>query len=250
MKTVLAWHFCRADMRTQFTDEPIVVGETLTATGALELCENGMHASERVVDALRYAPGATLCQVELSGEILSGDDKLCARHRKVLAAVDITPQLQEFALLCAERVLPVYEKQHPDDKRVRRCIATTREYLRGATTLDELRGACDGAYSAAHDAYARAACAAAAADTADTAHAASDTAHAASNAAHAASNAAYVTYVANAACAAVCAAAYAAYVANAADAVYAAASRADARKTERDWQEATLISLLPKHLVT
>ena len=199
MKTVLAWHFCRADMRTQYTEERILVGGTLTANGRLALCENGMHASERVVDALRYAPGATLCRVELSGRILHGDDKLCARHRRAIAMADVTPQLREFALLCAERVLPSYEKRFPGDTRVRECIATTRRYLAGqAATAEDLLASRQAAHAAAADAAADAAAAAAdayATYVAAAADATYDAAYAAAaDAAYA--DAAYATYVA------------------------------------------------------
>ena len=71
-----------------------------------------------------------------------------------------------LALECAERVLPVYERQYPNDPRVRDCLAITHRFLTGDATKEELRlarRASDASYAAA-DAYADAAYAAADAD--------------------------------------------------------------------------------------
>ena len=125
----------------------------LSATGPLQLCENGMHASEDILSALSYAPGPILSLVELSGETKLGSDKVCARYRKHLRVVDITPQLQEFALWCAEEVLPIFEKRFPDDTRPRKCIEVTRDFLKGNATRDELLKARSAAYAAYADAF-------------------------------------------------------------------------------------------------
>ncbi len=61
---------------------------------------------------------------------------------------------------CAERVLPIYEKRYPDDKRPRLAVGTARLYALGQATRAELDAARDAAGDAARDA-ARAARAAA-----------------------------------------------------------------------------------------
>ena len=69
-KKILAWHFLRDDGKLNYPPHTLVeVGKTYSAVGDLEMCANGMHASERILDALNYAPGAIICRVELSGEI-------------------------------------------------------------------------------------------------------------------------------------------------------------------------------------
>ena len=127
---------------------------------------------------------------------------------------DITPQLRPFAVLCAESALPIFETRYPKDKRPRECIEVTRRYLDGKANIDELRSACAaadaGGVSGAGGVGAYAACAAANACAA---------------------------YAANA-CAADACAAYAACAGG-------AAANA-ARKQAREWQEKTLISLLPE----
>ena len=43
-----------------------------------------------------------------------------------------------FACDCAERVLPIFEKAYPADKRPRQCIETARKFANGKATLPEL----------------------------------------------------------------------------------------------------------------
>ena len=135
-KKILAWHWAKADLKTQHSNEPIAKGKTLKATGPLQLCENGMHASLNPMDALQYAPGPMLCRVELSGEIIQGEDKLCASSRKVLWIANADHMLQEFACLCAERALKAAKV---DDPRSWRAIEVKRLWLAGKATDAELK---------------------------------------------------------------------------------------------------------------
>ena len=145
-KKILAWHWAKADLKTQHSNEPIAKGKTLKATGPLQLCENGMHASLNPMDALQYAPGPMLCRVELSGEIIQGEDKLCASSRKVLWIANADHMLQEFACLCAERALKAAKV---DDPRSWRAIEVKRLWLAGKATDAELAAARDAARDAA-----------------------------------------------------------------------------------------------------
>ena len=148
-KKILAWHWAKADLKTQHSNEPIAKGKTLKATGPLQLCENGMHASLNPMDALQYAPGLMLCRVELSGEIIQGEDKLCASSRKVLWIANADHMLQEFACLCAERALKAAKV---DDPRSWRAIEVKRLWLAGKATDAELAAARGAAWDAARDA--------------------------------------------------------------------------------------------------
>ncbi len=100
---VRAWHWCGENMRTRYTDRRIVVGKTLTVKGPPLLCSRGLHASKNILDALQYAPGPILCRVELSGEIVTGSDKLAATKRKVLWCMDATPILRQWIKECVAR---------------------------------------------------------------------------------------------------------------------------------------------------
>ncbi len=148
---VLAWHWLADNGCLQYPPHTKVeVGQTLTAEGSLELCDNGMHASLRALDALQYALGAIICRVELSGEIVKGDDKLCARHRKVLAMADATKTLHEFACWCAEQaLLREREAGREPDKRSWTAIGVKRRWLKGEATDEELHAASAAAWAAA-----------------------------------------------------------------------------------------------------
>src|SRR3990172_11393216 len=94
----LGWHFLPADGRLGWGScEVVEAGRTYRAKGPLVLCENGMHASRRAIDALPYAPGPVVSRVELLGERLDAADKACARERSVLWLAGATPVLHEFA---------------------------------------------------------------------------------------------------------------------------------------------------------
>ena len=96
--------------------------------------------------------------------------------------------LEQWAIICAESVLHIFESKHPDDKRLRECL----EYLKsGEVDSEKLfkhRKNCysAAAYAADAAAYAADAAAYAAADAAD---AAADAAYAAADAAYAAADA-------------------------------------------------------------
>lgn len=96
-----AYYFATEKRKLRYRDNrPIVVGETHTVDiteSPLEFCNWGLHASERALDALKYAPGSILYIVKLSGEILTDDDKLCAEKRTYLAELDAAELLREFA---------------------------------------------------------------------------------------------------------------------------------------------------------
>jgi hypothetical protein len=107
--------------------------------------------------------------------------------------------LVSYSYDCAMDVLPLFEKQHPNDNRPRTTLETVSRWLQGNATLQEVSDAASNAarayYAAYYAALAAATDYAAAANAANAAsnaasNAALDAANAASNAANAASNAA------------------------------------------------------------
>jgi hypothetical protein len=100
-------------------------------------------------------------------------DKVVVRQARVLRKVDAwnDRNLRLFACDCAERVLPLFEKDHPNDNRPRAAIETARRFANGQATWEELDAtwaavaAAWAAWDAARDA-ARAAAGAAARDAA------------------------------------------------------------------------------------
>ena len=141
------YHFLKEDRKLQFSPyTPVVLEETLVYLGKPKLCEAGFHASERIIDALRYAPGPVLCVVELGGEIIHGEDKAVAQERTVSWMEDISPTLHEFACQVAEEAL----KEHGvTDERSWKAIEVKRLWLKGEATDKELNDARVAAGSAA-----------------------------------------------------------------------------------------------------
>jgi hypothetical protein len=206
MKTI-AYHFVADKLRDGRAIPPD--GEWLEHIGKIEMCEAGLHASLHIADALKYAPGATLCLVELSGEIQIGDDKVAASKRRIIARFDATELLRKDARDSALSVIHLWKAP-----------AVVKRYLKigGESLRIEAQSAADAAAAYVADAAAYAARAAA--------YVAADAADAAADAARAAADAA--------ADAAAYAARAAAYVAADADAAAADAARAAADAAHRD----------------
>jgi hypothetical protein len=97
--TILAWYFSDESRTLRHGDgRKIELGCSHEVEGNPVLCEHGLHASVKLLDALRYAPGPVVYRVELSGEIAIGDDKIVAQKRTYLAGgIDVSDVLMAFA---------------------------------------------------------------------------------------------------------------------------------------------------------
>jgi hypothetical protein len=125
MTRILAWHFVGDRLRD---GSPIPEdGEVLEVRPPLVMCERGLHASERLIDALLWAPGAMLCRVVCSGEIEHEVDKLVCERRMILWRLEATEVLLEFARWCALEVAHLWAMPEV----VREYLTTGDEVLRG-----------------------------------------------------------------------------------------------------------------------
>jgi hypothetical protein len=140
------WHFALDSQRTRYDDRPIVVGQTMRVDPPIELCERGLHASERAIDALSYAPGAYVCLVELGGTIIHGADKSVATERKVVAAADATELLFQFSIDVAARAMEAVGWEHEDSWNA---LALRAAHMQGLADDDDLSAAWSAARSAA-----------------------------------------------------------------------------------------------------
>ena len=131
---MLAWHFVGTTLRDGAPIPPD--GETIIFDGVPIPCEQGLHASARVIDALRYAPGGTLCRVRMGGVIEKESDKVCATERTILWRINADNLLCAFARSCALDVIHLWNA--PD---------VVRDYLK--TGDNKLRAAASAAASAA-----------------------------------------------------------------------------------------------------
>jgi len=126
---MFGYHFTSERLRG---GRPIpLIGEWLVWDGPVVPCESGLHASEHPFDALQYAPGPMLHRVELEGDLTPHGnpvDKWVGRRRRILASIDATGLLREFARWCARSVLHLWDAPEV----VRRYLETGDESLRAA----------------------------------------------------------------------------------------------------------------------
>jgi len=151
-KPVLAWHFLAADRRMAHENEIVKPGYIYTCDGDLRLCESGLHASVRAIDAICYAPGPTVCRVRCSGEIIHGDDKLVSRNREVLWMENASSVLRLIAAECVRKTPLADGRTVWDlltDPRSRAAVETSERFARGEATEEELAAASSAASSAA-----------------------------------------------------------------------------------------------------
>lgn len=107
---IFAWHFVGDTLRD---GRPVPAdGVKLVHAGEVIPCGSGLHASIHPFDALRYAPGATLCLVRCGGVIKHhGDptDKLACSERTIVACMDATEMLRYFARMRALSVAHLWD---------------------------------------------------------------------------------------------------------------------------------------------
>ena len=135
-----AWHFLAENKKLGYKDGRLVrVGHTFKCDpDSLVMCKSGFHATKRLFDALKYAPGPVVCRVELGGRILHQDDKSVASERTVIAMADASTVLHEFACWCEEQALK--NIKNPDPRSVA-AIAATRAWRESEITDAELLAA-------------------------------------------------------------------------------------------------------------
>ena len=123
------FYFSSHDERLSYGDDRgIAVGVTHTVDVEPVLCESGLHASKRVIDALGYAPGTILWGVTLGGVVVDGGDKSVATERTYVWRLDCENLLREAARLFALEVIDLLDA--PDV--VRKYLETGDESLKAA----------------------------------------------------------------------------------------------------------------------
>jgi hypothetical protein len=154
-RVVRAWHFTNG-MKLR-NGQPLEAGRVYHHNGAVVPCRSGLHASTRLIDALKYAPGSILSRVEMRGELIEhGEpvDKVVGRERKVSWHIDATRTLWLFACWAAEDALQAERKAgrepHPASWAAPRA---RRAWLDGKITDAQLGEAHNEANSAAYSTF-------------------------------------------------------------------------------------------------
>ena len=117
-------------------------------SGNLVLCSNGYHLTD--AEHLLGWLNATIYEAEPSAEMIEGDDKVVCRSVRLLKQMHWDDRIARlFACDCAEKLVPLYEKDHPNDKRPRHAIEVSRLFAEGKATRTELAAARAAARAAA-----------------------------------------------------------------------------------------------------
>ena len=134
------WHFITCDEHGPYLNNSDkrrpIVDETVTLDGEIVLCEHGLHASPRIIDALGYCPNGpvVLCEVTLGGTIVTDNDKSAASERTIIRMLEpeqTKAMLREFARWCALSVAHLWNM--PDV--VRQYLETGNESIRAAARV-------------------------------------------------------------------------------------------------------------------
>jgi hypothetical protein len=153
-RSVLAWHFVESDRKLRYDSRELTVeaGHIYSVLdGPLVMCQRGVHASRKPLDALDYAPGPVVCRVRCWGDIQEQGDKLVCRNREVLWLTDAGRLLHDFAVWCVRNTHLKNGKtvwDLLDDPRSRKAVETKELWLTGKATDSELAAAWDAAWDA------------------------------------------------------------------------------------------------------
>jgi hypothetical protein len=104
---VLAWHWTNGPILRD--GRPVSAGDVVTHDGPVEICTTGLHASERIIDALQYAPGSYIWRVECRDIVRRQDDKLVCRHRTHVWGYEADPVLRALVRACALDVIHLWD---------------------------------------------------------------------------------------------------------------------------------------------
>ena len=147
------WKALRAELSSQYNSKwQWKIGKWYKCNGGLVLCKNGFHCSRYIPEAMRYVYMEILAKVEVKGEHLDDNDKSVWREMRIIKAWEWNSlDSVAFAIYCAKRVLPIFEKKYPQDKRPREAIRISELFLNNKTNA---RAAYAAAHAAAHAAHA------------------------------------------------------------------------------------------------
>lgn len=108
---MIYYYFSQDNKRLRHGDGRLIkTGITHRVKGSPILCRHGLHANKRIIDALRYAPGAYLWIVKLGGDVVHDSDKSVSTERTYLAGFNAEKTLRHFArrqaLINIEKIEP------------------------------------------------------------------------------------------------------------------------------------------------
>ena len=157
--------------------------------GELKMCQSGFHCSDNFIDAMGYVSPGYVAFVEVRGKHLNQSDKSVHEEMRIIRWKKWTKKDSvSLAIFAAELVLKNYEKEYPNDLRLREAIEAAKKVLKQDN--EKNKSAESAAWSAAKSAAASAAWSAAKSPAASAGSAAKSAAASAASAAASAGSAA------------------------------------------------------------
>ena len=106
------------------------LGEWKTCKDKLDMCNTGYHCSPTIYGAFSYIQGEVLAEVETKGKKLEDNTKTCNENMRLVKAWKWTKKDSlSLAIYAAEKVLHIFEKKYPNDKRPREAIEAAKKVL-------------------------------------------------------------------------------------------------------------------------
>ena len=142
------YRFVTDDLKSKNGEVQWEIGKWQKHDGELKLCKSGFHASKEPLYSLNYVFGSRWFICEARGKILEDDDKFCAEEMRLLREIpDLKRLMVRFAVDCAKRCLPRFEKVFPEDERPREAIEAAEVWFKNPT--EENRRAAESAAESA-----------------------------------------------------------------------------------------------------
>lgn len=121
--------------------------------GEIRACGTGYHLAKLAGLHECTAKGCLVFLAEGRGDQQAHENKVAFREARLIRRLSWDDRIARlFAADCAERVLPIYERDYPTDKRPRMSIEVARRFAEGQATPEELAAARAAARDAARDA--------------------------------------------------------------------------------------------------
>jgi hypothetical protein len=125
---------------SDYDGSPWTVGEWREVSAPTKACE-GLNCCENIIDAIGFVNMEVLAEVEIDGVKIVSDDKITVQRMRITRAWK-WGKMDSVALASysAGLVEANFNKQFPNDSRVRDCNAIVRKYLidPSSVTEDEL----------------------------------------------------------------------------------------------------------------
>ena len=148
---VQCYRFVTKDLRSQNGDMQWVVGEWKKVEGKLSLCNVGLHACRTPYQSLAHVFGDRWFVAEARGVVVEEGDKFCASEMRLVKEIPVSV-IHQYTVDCAYHVLPIYEKEYPDDKRPRLALEAKQAWINDPS--DENKRKLDAAWAARAAAWA------------------------------------------------------------------------------------------------